>query len=157
MGMDLNWVAVCDEKEPLIELRSYIKGLFDKEDDDSGHQMLGYGMELYDVYGTYLLCGCWRKCFGYDLGYWLKQDDKEELVDTMLFFEERQDDDLIYLYVPDDDESSEYGVMSNTTVVGSCSSNVPEDDKLQSYSDIWPVLSKYLRQGIVEEYKELVD
>lgn len=112
MGMDLNFVALSKDKEQLTALKDYINELYERDYDTEDHKMLGYEMSLLPVNGYHVLCGCHRKCFGWDLGYWCKKEDKNHLLEGVLYFEERQDEDTIKQYFPGD-YLDEEGLLSN--------------------------------------------
>lgn len=112
MGMDLNFVAVSENREQLLALEYYISELYERDYEIEEHKMLGYSMSLLSVNGYHVLCGCHRKCFGWDLGYWCKKEDKNHLLEGVLYFEERQDEDTIKQYFPGD-YLDEDGLLSN--------------------------------------------
>lgn len=85
MGMDLNFVAISKDECQLKELKDYINELYNRE-IDSEHRMLGYGMTIVPTRGYFALCGCHRKCYGYDLGFWCKKENKNYLLENVFFF-----------------------------------------------------------------------
>lgn len=112
MGMDLTFVAISKDRNQLEELKKYIDELYDRDfEDDYDRRMLGYGMTICECAGYVLLCGCHRKCFGYDLGYWCKRENKNKLLEGIIYLEERQEDSVVYKYYPGD-ELSEEGLLS---------------------------------------------
>lgn len=142
MEKDLRWIAISDSADALEQLCDYIRGKF--ADNSTQHKLTGSAQFVRTQSGGYMIWGSWSSCLGYDLGYWLKADSKEELIRDVMFFEERHDDDLIYVYVPGMGNNEVFGKVK---VVGNLNSPVPEDDTLQSYEDIWGIIRQWLSHG----------
>lgn len=157
MGMDLSWMALSRDKESLISLKEFIKELFDMDGEPwVDHYMNGYEMKLYKATDElYALTGCWRKCYGFDLGYWLHLKDKDELVSDVLFLEERVDYEAVFVY--DSDPDSESCMLSDITPFGHKYKKGSKiyDDVYSAYEDIWEQIAAYFRGEGCGDWEEL--
>lgn len=127
MGMDISFVVISKDVQQLKSLKEYIRELYSREVNNE-HRMLGYDMEIVTIDDFHILCGCHRKCFGYDLGFWCKADDKNSLLENTIYLEEREDEEEILQYLPED-VMDEYGLLGCTRIfMNPYKENVPSAD-----------------------------
>lgn len=147
MGMDLNWVAVSEDYDRLKALKSYILELEDRTDENEvweDHKIMCYSMQVYEREGRYYLIGCWRKCWGYDLGYWMNKDGKNDLLENVKFFEERENDTFVYLCTKD--ESDESCMLAGIVEFG-CIYDGLIDESVEENVEMWPYLREIISTG----------
>lgn len=132
MGIDISFMVVSKNKQQMQDLKSYIYELYARDYDytrNDDYSMNGYEMEIVRFEDYFILTGCHRNCFGWDLGYWCKQENKNDLLTDVFYLEERQDDDCVYLYRADNPNSEE-GLLDMTHVIYDS-----DDDKVDNAAD----------------------
>lgn len=114
-----NFMAISKNKKQLINFMKYIEFLYVRNPEtdslDVERDLSGIDMELYKFQDYFMLTGRHTSGNSWDIGFYLKRDDKNDLAENIIILSDVYSDTFVYVYVAD--EEAEDGVFDTPEIL----------------------------------------